>query len=255
MYDVTVEYSGSAVKVDQTAARGTALLGFRVVPILQQGQTYAEAMAGLEFTYFFNSQWSGKNAGAGTSFLGTSDLTVVDGSQRNLVNASDLMITAAPSNQQYLISILEMPGEAFLPDDGAAASGEGGGGGNNPALVAITNENVTFGQSPIPANGASISGAKGVRLYAVVIGGAFANPIPANAAFLCYRIPNALGVYVRVPDLDIPLNSLAAGSVEIGFADSTLAVGTSAEKIIWIPNAACGGAGATGAALSIEVQS
>jgi hypothetical protein len=255
MYDiVTAEYEGTAFQVDLTGERGTALLGFRVVPVLQAGQTYAEAMAGLRFTYFFNSNWSGGAAGQGQTYLGNQNLIVVDGSTRVLRNALNLFIASAPIGQTYIISFLELPGEEFLPDDGAAASGEGGGGGNNPALVATTIEDVAFGYSPLPANGASIAGAKGVRLYAVV-DAAYPNPIPAGAAYLCYRIPRGIGVYVRVPDLDIPLNAAAAGLLMTGFPDQHFDVGTTGEKIIWVPNAACAGVGATTASLIIEVQS
>ena len=256
MYYVLTNAYASAAQVDQASLRNTSLLGFRVVPLLQAGQTYAEALAGLRFTYFFNSQWAQGAPGHGASFQGNSSLAVFDGSTQMLVNAANLFITGAPAGQRYFITFLEMPGEELLPDDAAAAAGEGGGGGgNNPALVATTNELIAFGTSPVPGNGASIAGAKGVRLYAILDGAGFANPIPATAAFLCWRINASAGVYVRVPDLDIPVNASAAGLQAIGFPDQSFETGTAGEKIIWVPNAACGGAGATQAALTIEVQS
>ena len=107
-------------------------------------------------------------------------------------------------------------------------------------------------------DGASITGAKGVRLYFSFVGGDIANPVPNTASLLCYRqvaIGGVGGNWIRVPDLDIPLNANAAGLQGIGLPDQKFDVGTAGERIIWVPNAACAGAGVTEAALVIEIQS
>ena len=259
MYDVTtLAWAGVAQPVDETATRQTAFLGFEVTPVLQAGQTYAEAMAGLFFSYFCNGKWALAAPGASTAFTGTVNLQVVNGSARVLVGGSNLMLISAPTGQQYLVTILELPGEAYLPDDAAAAS-EGGGGGNPSGSVTTTEVGPwPLGYTPTSSgDGASIAGAKGCRVWFFVVGGDIANPVPAGASLLCYRqiaVAGVGGAWNRVPDLDIPLNANSAGLLGIGLADQTFAVGTAGERILWVPNAACGGSGVTGFAEVLEIQ-
>lgn len=253
MYDVVLTPGDSfSGYIDETGVRGTALLGFRVTPVLQDGQTYEEAMGGLTMTYFFDGNFAQGQAGANPKFQGQVTLSVVDGSARELVNATHLTFSTWLEGQTYIISILEYPGEHFLPDDaGAFASG----GGNNPALVTTTDVTDVPGASPTtsPLDGASIAGATGVRTY-------FAAPTGHSwvdgGAILAYRyFLGALWVRCPVNDQSVPAGTAALGNGAIfGLPDMQLLVGTPNERICFIAAAAALSAGATEFGCTYEVQ-
>ena len=242
MYDQVLTPGPTPAQIDLTATRGTALLGVRVTPVLQDGQTYAEAMAGLELKYFFDGNFSQGQAGANPKFQGEVILNVADGSARKLVNASNLIFETWLSGQTYIVSILEYPGEDFYPDDaGAFASG----GGSNPALVTTTIQIRATGYAPVvsPTDGASIQGATGLRLYFNPEGGTWVDGQP----ILAYRFE--LGAaWVRCPlnDQAVPEGMNALGpSVLFGLPDMQLLVGTPNERIMFVPavGAISGGSG------------
>ena len=247
MYTVEVTPTDNSV-IDESATRGTQLLGFRIVPVLTGGMTFDEAMAGVVMEYFFNGNSSGQ---VFTKFVGQTFIKVKDSSTQKLVNAAQLRFSAFTAGVAYRVTILEFPGEDIEPDDAATVDS----GGNPPSGVTTTIDTLQpLGYVPtLPTDGASISGAKGLRLY-IGAAGTWQDGQP----ILCWRYVDQFGgEWVRCPenDLSVPAGSNALGvGAFIGFPDQGFTVGTPGERILYSPAVGSITGGSPSASLIYEVQ-
>ncbi len=212
-------------------SRGSRIFGVRVVAQPTGGQTLADAYSGLQIT----SQQTTNNPNAGnvTAPNTTDTINVVDDSTMGLCSPNTLALLSPNAGQSAYVYLLEGQAEQIYP--GSYGLVTSGGGGNNPSQVTVTSQTTATGYTPTSnSDGCSLSGAKGVRvsfnagLGVIQAGG--------GAAALAWR--NRNGVWMRTPDLDVPINAAGAGGALYGVADIASLVGQANDRFALIPNAA-----------------
>ena len=222
------------VVADYGPTRPFAQNGFRIVPVLTPGTTYAEAMAGLQVTYIFTS--SQDPVDNPNLPHGAVTLDVTDSSTYKLSNGGGLTIVAGRSNQQWVVSIIEEGDEDIEPD-----SGPGSASGGNAANVATTFLLTVNGYVPTtsPTDGVPMDDATGGLIFFSTVGTwVDGQPILAYAAV-------AIGAgtgWVRAFENDqaVPIGAAAEGANSNGFVlpDMSFTVGATGRRLMYVPAAA-----------------
>lgn len=206
--------------------------GFRVVPVLQPGQTFAEAMAGLQIQYVYTSaQDPVDNPNIP---YGVVTLDVTDSSTYRLSNGGGLTIVNGPLGQQYIVTIIEEGDEDIEPD-----SGPGGSGGVNPAenvTTTVTAPATGYVPTTSATDGASLASASGGLVFLTSGAGTWVDGQPI-LAYTALEIGGSTA-WVRAFEADqtVPTGAAALGvGGTFVLPDMVFSVGAPGRRLMLVP--------------------